>query len=76
VFAQVYYPGWRVLVDGRVVDVGQHDTLMAVPLAGHERTMVWEYRPSWIWPAFLSALLVLMATAWAVLRLPVAREKP
>jgi hypothetical protein len=67
VLSDVYYPGWRVWVDGQAGEVGEYDNLfrqVAVPAGKHE--IIFKYQPlslkiGWLislaaWAIFLSLL--------------------
>jgi hypothetical protein len=58
-FAQPYYPGWRVYVDGQARSVIRSDVLMAVQLSGNEKRVVWVYSPYWVWVGLGTFILVL-----------------
>ncbi len=58
IFAQPYYPGWRVYVDGQSRKVIKSDVLMAVQLSGNERGVVWVYSPYFVWIGSITFIIV------------------
>ena len=75
VLTDLWYPGWRVTVDGEPATAIQFESMYrAVDLPSGDHTVVWSYRPASVyWGAIISlvALLLLAAVVFARLRQPV-----
>lgn len=62
-FAQPYYRGWQARVDGRKVEIENHDGLMSIPLVEPAREVSFIYAPKWLTPlAALSVLTSMLIT--------------
>jgi hypothetical protein len=74
VVTDLWYPGWRVTVDGEPAAANQFESMYrAVDVPSGEHTVVWSYRPASVyWGAIFSlvALLLLAAVVFARLRQP------
>jgi hypothetical protein len=64
----LYFPGWRVWVDGEELPPVEVDgALRAVPLASGRHAVLWRYEPRWLGAAWLaSAAAALLAAGTAL----------
>jgi hypothetical protein len=60
VFAQPYYDGWKVYLDGKPGELKRHDIFMAVKLIGNEQTIKFAYAPPYVWVGAATMSLVLI----------------
>jgi hypothetical protein len=79
VFSEVDYPGWRALMDGVPAQIYEADGLLravAVPEGNHE--IRFSYRPFWLFPCVMMALLWFLSLplAWRVLGRDFGKNPP
>jgi hypothetical protein len=59
VFAQPYYPGWRVYVDNQRREITKSDIFMSVQLIGNEKRIRWVYSPYYLWVGSITIILII-----------------
>ncbi len=59
VFAQPYYPGWRVYVDDKRQKIAKSDIFMRVQLLGSEKRIAWIYSPYYLWVGLVTLILAI-----------------
>jgi hypothetical protein len=62
VFAQTAYPGFKAIADGRTLDVGLHEGLMALDLSAPTRVVTFVYAPDWLPWSVTLAICTILAT--------------
>ena len=51
--SQVYYPGWRASIDGRLVSIRAMDSLTGVQLSAGRHTVEFVFAPWTVWAGLL-----------------------
>ena len=60
-------PGWRATVDGEPAPLVPLDGLfLGVEVPAGEHSIIFEYRPGWIWPTFAISALALIIILWCL----------
>jgi hypothetical protein len=71
IFAQMFFPGFQATADGEPVEVKSVEGLMALDLERPAETLRIFYRPDWLTPSMLVAVVTLLSTgavlAWTAL---------
>ncbi|HEY4087936.1 MAG TPA: YfhO family protein, partial [Bryobacteraceae bacterium] len=69
ILSEVYYPGWRAVVNGKPIPVIRVDGgIRGIPLASGESRVEMEYVPVIAWIGVLSTLLTTLVCAWLAWR--------
>jgi hypothetical protein len=66
VFAQPYYPGWRVYVDNKRREITKSDIFMSVQLFGNEKDVAWVYAPYYRWVGLVTIILVIVGFLYSL----------
>lgn len=77
VSSEIAAPGWQVHVDGQPAPaLRAYGTLRAVALPAGQHTVVWHYRPWWVYLAIWVSLLSSLGALWAttLFKRPAARS--